>query len=88
MAKVEEIQKKLASARAYIEPYSGYGELVVKTIEDIKKIEELAKTPTKENAAKALQILAEIEARIGPYASYVPSVAADLMYVRDELKKI
>jgi len=88
MAKVEEIQKKLASARAFIEPYSGYGELVVKTIEDIKKMEELMKAPTKENAAKALQILQEIEARVGPYGSYVPDLMIGLAFVKDELKKI
>jgi hypothetical protein len=88
MAKVEGIQGKLASCRTFLGPYSGYGELVTRTIEDIKRMEDLMKEPTKENASKALQILEEIEGRIGPYGSYVPDLMVDLSYVKDELKKI
>jgi hypothetical protein len=88
MANVEEIQRKLAGCRAFIEPYSGYGELVTKTIEDFKKMEELMKEPTKENASKAQKILEEIEARVGSYGSYVPDFMVDLAFVKEELKKI
>ncbi|MCD6263319.1 hypothetical protein DRO56_05410 [Candidatus Bathyarchaeota archaeon] len=88
MANVEEIRKKLAACRSFIEPYSGYGEMVVKTIEDFKKMEELMKEPTKENAAKTLQILEEVEARIGPYGSYIPDVMENIKFVKEELKKI
>jgi len=88
MAKIEEIQRKLAGCRAFLEPYSGYGELVTRTVEDIKKMEELIKEPTKENTSKALQILGEIEARVGPYGSYVPDLMVNLAFVKDELKKI
>lgn len=88
MAKVEEIKKKLADCISFLAPYSGYGAMVVQSIEDLKKMEELMKEPRKENAAECLQILQELESRVGPYASYIPDVIANLMFVKEELKKI
>ena len=88
MANVEEVRNRLAGARAIIEPYSSMGELVTKTVEEIRRIEELVKEPNRDNSAKALEILGEIEARVGPYGSYVPELVINLSYVKDELKKI
>jgi len=88
MANVDEVRKKLAYAKGFLEPYRSMGELVGSTIDDISKIEEMTNTPSKENASKCLQILEQIEARVGPYASYVPELYIALAYVKDELKKI
>lgn len=88
MAKVEEIKKKLTSTINFLEAYRGYGDLVVESIEDLKKIEELLKEPTKENAAQCLEIIQKLESRIGPYASYVPDIIINLSIMKDELKKI
>jgi hypothetical protein len=87
MANVDEVRKKLAYAKSFLEPYRSMGELVGSTIDDISKIEEMTNTPSKENASKCLQILEQIEARVAPYASYVPELYIALAYVKDELKK-
>ena len=88
MANVEEVRKKLAFAKDFLEPYRGMGDLVAAAIDDIGRIEEMMNTPTKENASKCQQIISELEDRVAPYASYVPELYIALSYVSDELKKI
>ena len=88
MSDITEIRNRLAECRSAIEPYSTYGELIMKMVEDFKKMEALTESPSKGNATKILQILEEIEPRIEPYGEYIPNVLANMKFVKTELKKI
>lgn len=78
----EKLRKSIANAMKVLENYRSFGPMVNEGIEAFKRIDECVAAPTPELKAEAKELIGKLNAEIGPYQGYVPSVA----YALGELK--
>ncbi len=79
----EELHTCIADAVVLLENYRSFGPMVDKVIKAFNRIGECVADPTPEQKAEAKELIGELMKEIGPYQSYVPSVALAL----EKLKK-
>lgn len=83
----KEILDKIQSARAFLEGYRGYGQMVDDAINAMSRLQELVGEPTSENLAEAKGIADSLSQQLSPYRNMVPSLASTLDEVMGWLKE-
>lgn len=66
-----------------LENYRSFGPMVEEGIAAFKKIDECVANPTPEQRAEAKELIDKMLKEIGPYQSFVPSVAVALEKLKE-----
>ncbi|MBN2336071.1 hypothetical protein JXL21_10975 [Candidatus Bathyarchaeota archaeon] len=81
-----ELRKRIEEAIALLENYRSFGPMVGEGIEAFRRIDACVEEPTPERVAEARTLLDKLNSEIGPYQSYVPSVALVLHELTEWVK--
>jgi hypothetical protein len=84
----EELRKRIKEAVAVIESYRGFGPMVDDGIDALNRIDACVAEPTPERVAEAKSLLEGLNREIGPYRSYVPTVALALQELNEWMKTV
>ena len=82
----EDLRKKIKDAVILLENYRGFGPMVGESIAALNRIDACVAEPTAERVAEAKSLLENLNREIGPYRSYVPTVAQALQELTEWLK--
>ena len=74
----EELRKKIRDAVVLLENYRSFGPMVGEGIDALNRIDACVAEPTPERVAEAKRLFEGLHREIGPYQSYVPTVALAL----------
>ena len=74
----DQLRKRIEETVALLENYRSFGPMVGEGIEAFRCIDACVEEPTPERVAEARTLLGKLNSEIGPYQSYVPSVALAL----------
>jgi hypothetical protein len=84
----EELRKRIKEAVAVIESYRGFGPMVDDGIDALNRIDACVAEPTPERVAEAKSLLEGLNREIGPYRSYVPTVALVQQELNEWMKTV
>jgi hypothetical protein len=82
----EDLRNRIKDAVALLENYRGFGPLVDDGIDALNRIDACVAEPTPERVAEAKSLLERLNGEIGPYQSYVPTVAQTLQELNEWAK--
>lgn len=80
------LSKRIRDAVALLENYRGFGPMVGEGIDALNRIEACVAEPTEERVAEAKGLLDNLSREIGPYQSYLPTVALALQEINTWIK--
>jgi predicted translin family RNA/ssDNA-binding protein len=84
----EDLRKKIRDAVTLLENYRGFGPMVGDGIDALNRIDACVAEPTEERVAEAKSLLESLNREIGPYQSYVPTVALALQELNEWAKTV
>jgi hypothetical protein len=82
----DDLRKKIRDAVTLLENYRGFGPMVGEGIDALNRIDGCVAEPTPERVAEAKSLLEGLNREIGPYQSYVPTVALALQELNTWIK--
>jgi len=82
----EDLRKKIRDAVTLLENYRGFGPMVGDGIAALNRIDACVAEPTEDRVAEAKGLLESLNREIGPYQSYVPTVALALQELNEWAK--
>ena len=82
----EDLRKRIRDAVTLLENYRGFGTMVGEGIDALNRIDACVAEPTPERVAEARKLLEGLNREIGPYQSYVPTVALALQELNEWVK--
>jgi hypothetical protein len=82
----EDLRKKIRDAVTLLENYRSFGPMVGEGIDALNRIDACVAEPTEERVAEAKSLLENLNREIGPYQSYVPTVALVLQELNEWAK--
>jgi hypothetical protein len=84
----EDLRKKIKDAVILLENYRSFGPMVGDGIDALNRIDACVAEPTEERVAEAKSLLESLNREIGPYQSYVPTVALVLHELNEWAKMV
>lgn len=81
-----ELRNGIKDAVATLENYRSFGPMVGDGIDALNRIADCVAEPTPERVAEAKSLLEGLNREIGPYRSYVPTVALTLQQLNEWAK--
>lgn len=84
----EDLRKKIRDAVILLENYRDFGPMVGEGIDALNRIDACVAEPTEERVAEARSLLENLNREIGPYQSYVPTVALALQELNEWAKTV
>jgi len=82
----EELRKKIRDAVTLLENYRSFGPMVGEGIDALNRIDACVAESTPERVVEAKRLLEGLNREIGPYQSYVPTVALALQELNEWAK--
>jgi hypothetical protein len=82
----EELRKKIRDAVTLLDNYRSFGPMVGEGIDALNRIDACVAESTPERVAEAKRLLEGLNREIGPYQSYVPTVALALQELNEWAK--
>ena len=82
----EDLRKKIRDAVTLLENYRSFGPMVGEGIDALNRIDACVAETTEERVAEAKSLLENLNREIGPYQSYVPTVALVLQELNEWAK--
>ena len=83
-----ELRNRISDAVATLENYRSFGPMVGDGIDALNRINACVAEPTPERVAEAKSLLEGLNREIGPYRSYVPTVAQTLQELNTWAKTV
>ena len=83
-----ELRNSIKDAVAILENYRSFGPMVGDGIDALNRIDACVAEPTPEHIAEAKSLLEGLNREIGPYRSYVPTVAHTLQELNTWAKAV
>jgi hypothetical protein len=84
----EDLRKKIKDAVTLLGNYRDFGPMVGDGIDALNRIDACVAEPTEERVAEAKSLLENLNREIGPYQSYVPTVALALQELNEWAKTV
>jgi hypothetical protein len=82
----DDLRKRIRDAVTLLENYRSFGPMVGEGIDALNRIDTCVAEPTPERVAEAKRLLEGLNREIGPYQSYVPTVALALQELNEWAK--
>jgi len=80
------LRKRIRDAVVLLEDYRGFGPMVGEGVDALNRLEACVAEPTPERVAEAKGLLENLSREIGPYQSYLPTVALALQELNTWIK--